>query len=265
LNAQQQLQIANATGFNYQTSGANSIFTAGQVRVTRRFATGMSGMLLYTYSKSIDDASSFNGIGGTTVQYINNLGNERGLSTFDQRNKLTATYLLSSPVGVHGLMRNGGWKTAALAGWTMQGNFTAASGTPLTATIAGNLSNTGGIGSLVGASGGSRAEATGLPITGGDNPYFNLAAFTTPPAGQFGDAGRDTITGPFQVSINAAINRAWRIGESRRQFQLRLSATNALNHVVVTGFGTTVNSATYGLATSASATRVVSLLLRFNF
>jgi hypothetical protein len=221
----------------------------------------MSGMLLYTRSKSIDNASSFNGIGGTTVQYIDNLGLERGLSSFDQRNKLTATYLLSSPVGVHGLMRNGGWKTAALAGWTMQGNFTAASGTPLTATIAGNLSNTGGIGAL----GGSRAEATGLPITGGDTPYFNLLAFTTPPAGQFGDAGRDTITGPFQLSINAALNRAWRIGESRRQFQLRLSATNALNHAVITGFGTTVNSSTYGLATSASATRVVSLLLRFNF
>ena len=131
----------------------------------------------------------------------------------------------------------------------------------LTATIAGNLSNTGGIGAL----GGSRAEATGLSIAGGDNPYFNPAAFTLPPAGQFGDAGRNTIPGPFQFSTNAALNRAWRFGETRRQFQLRLSATNALNHVVVTGFGTTVNSSNYGLATSASSTRVVTLLLRFNF
>jgi hypothetical protein len=104
-----------------------------------------------------------------------------------------------------------------------------------------------------------------LPVTGGSDPYFNLLAFTLPPAGQFGDAGRDTIPGPFLVTTNAALNRAWRIGESRRQFQLRLSATNALNHVVITGFGTTVNSSTYGLPTSASATRVVTLLLRFNF
>jgi carboxypeptidase family protein len=261
LNAQSQLQIANATGFNYQTSGANSIFNAGQVRVTRRFATGMSATLLYTRSKSIDDASSFNGIGGTTVQYIDNLALERGLSTFDQRNQLSFTYLLSSPVGVHGMMRNGGWKTAVLAGWTMQGTITAASGRPLTAAIAGNLSNTGGIGALSG----SRAEATGLPIAGGDNPYFNPAAFTTPPAGQFGDAGRDTIPGPFRFSTNAALNRAWRFGESRHQLQLRLSAINALNHVVVTGFGTTVNSSIYGLATSASSARVVTLLLRFSF
>ncbi len=33
----------------------------------------------------------------------------------------------------------------------------------------------------------------------------------------------------------------------------------------ITGFGTTVGSSTFGLPTSASATRAVSLLLRFNF
>jgi len=261
LDAQQNLQIANASGFNYQTSGATSIFNAGQVRVTRRFATGMSGNLLYTYSKSIDDASSFNGVGGTTVQFINNLALERGLSTFDQRHKLQGTYLLSSPVGIHGFLRNGGWKTHTLAGWTLQNTLAVSSGTPLTAKVGGNLSNIGGIGAL----GGSRAEATGLPIAGTDGAFFNTAAFTAPPAGQFGNAGRDTIPGPMQFSINAAMNRAFRFGESRRQLQLRLSANNVLNHVVVTGYGTTINSSTYGFATAASATRTVTLLLRFNF
>ena len=88
LTAQEQLQIGDATGFNYQTSGANSIFNAGQVRVTRRFARGMSAVALYTFSKSIDNASSFTGTGGTTVQFIDNWNNERGLSSFDQRNRL---------------------------------------------------------------------------------------------------------------------------------------------------------------------------------
>jgi hypothetical protein len=229
--------------------------------VTKRFARGMSFVALYTFSKSIDDASSFSGPGGTTVQFIDNWGNERGLSSFDQRHQLSFTYVLSSPVGVHGMMRNAGWKTSALAGWTMSGGLTAASGEPLTAVVAGNLSNAGGVAAL----GTLRAEATGLPISGGDYPFFNALAFTTPPTGQFGNAGRDTIPGPFQVNLNAAINRAFRFGESRRQLQLRLSANNALNHVYISGFGTTVNSATYGLPTAASATRTVTLLLRFNF
>ena len=186
--------------------------------------------------------------------------NERGLSSFDQRHKIQFTSVISSPVGVHGMMRNGGWKTAALAGWTLQSTFAASSGTPLTAKVGGNLSNIGGTGAL----GNSRAQATGLPIDAGSG-YFNLAAFTTPLAGQYGDAGRDTIPGLFNMSLNSSLNRAFRFGESRRQLQLRLIASNALNHVIVTAVGTTVNSSTYGLPTSASATRTVQLMLRFSF
>ncbi len=261
LNTQEVLQIPDATSFNYETSVGNSTFNAGQVRFTRRFSTGVSGNLLYTYSKSIDDASSFSGIGGTTVQFINNLNLERGLSSFDQRHRLSATFLLSSPVGVRGMMRNGGWKTHALAGWTVNGTVTAATGTPLTALIGGNLSNTGGLANA----GSTRAEATGLPVESSAYPYFNLLAFTTPPAGEFGNAGRDTIPGPFQIGFNAALNRSFRFADSRRTLQFRLSAANALNHVYITSFGTTVNSTTYGLPTAAAATRTVQLLVRFSF
>jgi hypothetical protein len=254
------LSIANATAFSYLTIGANSIFSAGQVRLTRRFSRGISGTLLYSRSKSLDDASGFNGTGGTVVQFINNWGLERGLSTFDQRNSLQTTFLFSSPVGVHGMLRNGGWKTTALAGWTLSGNLALSSGTPLTAYVSGNLANTGGLA----GSGSVRAEATGLPIESGSG-FFNTAAFTIPPTGQFGNAGRDTIPGPTQIGINSSLNRAFRFGESRRQLQLRISANNVLNHIVVTGYGTTVNASNYGLATSASGTRNVTLLMRFNF
>jgi trimeric autotransporter adhesin len=255
----QTLQIANSTGFTYLTSGANSTFNAAQTRITRRFTRGISSTLLYTFSKSIDNASSFTGTGGTLVQFIDNLALERGLSTFDQRHNLQATFLFSSPVGVHGMLRNGGWKTTALAGWTLSGNVSATSGTPLTAYVAGNLSNTGGLAAF----GNVRAQATGLSVAGGN--YFNTAAFTTPVAGEFGDAGRDTIPGPFHWALNASLNRAFRFGDTRRQLQLRINANNVLNHVSITGFGTTVGSSTYGLATAASATRTISVMLRYNF
>jgi hypothetical protein len=223
LNAGSELPIPNATVFNYQTYGANSSYNAGQVRLTRRFQRGMSATALYTFSKSLDDASSFNGPGGTTVQFINDWHLERGLSSFNQTHQLAGTFLLSSPVGVHGMLRNGGWKQHALAGWTLNGTVTANTGTPLTATVGGNLSNIGGNA----ANGSSRAQATGESINGGDNPYFNLAAFTTPVAGTYGDAGRGTITGPFQFGLNMAMNRAFRFGDTRRTLQFRLSANNA--------------------------------------
>jgi len=86
LSAQEHVSISDASAFLYQTYGGNSIFNAGQIRVTRRFMTGMSAVLLYTYSKSLDDASSFTGTGGSTVQFIDDWNLERGLSTFNQPN-----------------------------------------------------------------------------------------------------------------------------------------------------------------------------------
>jgi len=254
--------VSNANAFTYETDHANSIFHAGQVRVTRRFTRGMSAVALYTFSKSIDNASSFTGGGGgTLVQNPLNLSAERGLSTSDQRHRLTLTYMLSSPVGIHGLWRNGGWKTRLFTGWTLNGNFSANSGLPLTAYIAGNLAGTTRGNAI---SGNFRAEATGESIYG-DSGFFNENAFVAPPAGQYGNAGRDTIPGPALISLSGALNRAWRFGDTRRQLQLRISASNVLNHVQITNFGTTVNSATYGIATGASGTRRVTLNLRFNF
>ena len=158
-------------------------------------------------------------------------------------------------------MRNSGWKTKLMTGWFLSGTLTANTGTPLTAKVAGNLSNIGG----TAAFGTGRAQATGQSINAGNDPYFNLLAFHHRCPERTGDAGRDTVPGPTVISFNSSMNRSFRFGESRRQLQLRLSANNALNHVQITGFGTTINSSTYGLATAASATRTVSLLLRLSF
>jgi hypothetical protein len=246
-----------ASGFSYMTDHGNSVFHAGQVRLTRRFSRGMSGNALYTFSKSIDNASTFSGgTGGTIVQNPLNFSAERGLSSFDQRHNLSVGWMLSAPVGIHGLFRNGGFKARLLSGWTLQNTFNIHSGNPLTALISGNLAKQAVSGQL-------RAEATGQSISGGN--YFNLAAFELPPTGEFGNAGRNTITGPILVSLNGNLNRSWRFGETRRTLQLRLQASNVLNHVQITSFGTTVNSTMYGLPTAASGTRNVSLVLRLSF
>jgi hypothetical protein len=259
--AQGGLKINNATSFSYQTQGANSHYQAAQVRVTRRLSRSVSSNALYTFAKGIDDASSFSGTGGTVVQFLDNRALERGLSSFDVRHNLNAGFQLSSPVGVRGLLRNGGWKTQLLKSWNMNGSFNATTGTPLTAKVSGNLSNTGGL-----AGGGSlRAEATGLPIHADGQPYFNTLAFTTPASGQFGNAGRSTIPGLFRLTVNSSLNRSFRFGESRRTLTFTVMASNVLNHVTITSIGTTVNSTNYGLPAAASAPRGITLNSRFSF
>jgi hypothetical protein len=55
-----------------------------------------------------------------------------------------------------------------------------------------------------------------------------------------------------------------RFGE-RRSVDLQLQAQNILNRVSITSWGTTIDSANYGLATGASAMRKMTASVRFRF
>ena len=260
MTSEQNLLIGNAVNFNYDTPVGDSIMHQGQVRLNRRFRNNLSFQLLYTYAKSIDDSSTFGGAGNTVAQNSLDLAAERGLSSFDRRHVLTGTYTWQSPVGIrNGLFQNQPFLEKSLKDWTISGNITAETGTPLTARVLGNLSDTGGTGSI----GSGRAEATGLPVEAGSG-FFNLLAFTTPPPGQFGDAGRNTIPGPGLFSMNLSLARNINLSE-RKRMEIRVDSTNFLNHVNISNVGTVVNSLTYGLPSAAGGMRTLSATIRFRF
>jgi hypothetical protein len=185
---------------------------------------------------------------------------ERGLSSFNQKHTLNLGYMLTSPVSessrgvqIHGVAGR------LLTGWSLNGGLTFRSGSPFTANVLGNLSNSGGTGAV----GSGRADATGLPVSDGVG-FFNLLAFAAPPAGRFGNAARNTIPGPSQLSMNASFGRGFRIDE-RRRLDLRMESNNFLNRVSFTRMGATVNASNYGLATNAAGMRTVTLNLRLRF
>ena len=93
---------------------------------------------------------------------------------------------------------------------------------------------------------------------------LNPAAYSAPLAGQWGNAGRNSITGPMQFSLNASIGRTFRL-KDRLNLDLRVDSTNALNHVSYTGWNTTVNSSQFGLAAGANAMRSLQTTLRLRF
>ena len=260
LTAEQRRQIGNAVGFTFDTSNGNSIYHAAQARLSRRFRRGISGNLLYTFSKSIDNASTFGG-GNVVAQDANNLRAERGLSSFDRRHSLSMSYVFSSPSsGTTSSFAAKGWHGKLVRNWTLSGSITGQSGSPFTATVLGNRSDAGG----TGAAGSSRAEASGLPVEVGTS-LFNLLAFVLPPSGQFGNAGRNTIPGPFSFTTNISLGRDFPIGEGRRSVNLRMDSTNALNIMNVTRVGTTVNASNYGLPLSTGSMRTTQATLRFRF
>lgn len=256
---QRQTQLGNATGFTLDQSVGNSIYNALQIRLNRRFNRGLSFQGFYQFAKSIDDSSTFGGAGNTVAQNWLDISAERGLSSFDVRHQFQMGFVWTSPVAGPGSHMSGETITGRLLkDWQVSGQIVAQTGNPLTARVLGNsqqLAQTGGIGS-------GRAEATGLPISGGE--FFNLNAFTVAPTGTYGDAGRNTIPGPGTVSLNAAFARSFNLSE-RRRIEFRVETTNLLNHVNYTNLYTVVNAVDYGLPSAAAGMRTVQAVVRLRF
>lgn len=252
--------IPYALGFTLDSAIGNSVLHSGNVRLTRRFRGGFTFNARYQYGKSIDDVSTYGGGRTTVVQDNNNLRAERGLSSFDVRHTLDANFVLASPYSRGSRRAAEGMKGVLMRDWTLMTTIRANSGTPLTASVLGNRSDAGGSGVV----GSARADSTGLPVVGGEG-YFNPEAFAVPASNRYGNAGRNTIPGPNLFVVNASLNRSIPIAGERRALEVRAEADNVFNLVNISNFGTTLNSANYGLATNAGQMRRISLELRFRF
>jgi hypothetical protein len=261
-------------GFVYETSGGNSTRQAAQLQLRRRLRSGFTATLQYTYAKAIDDDSQLGGQGhvvsttsttgasqpaaaATVAQNWLDLRAERGLSTFDQRHLLTVQLQYTTGMGLHGGTLLGGWRGTLLKEWTVLSQISTGSGLPETpaysAIVPGTAFTT------------IRPNLTGQPIHQiSAGRYLNAAAFSAPTPGQWGNARRDSITGPNQFSLDASLARTFRLHEPF-SLDVRLDATNLLNHIVFTTWNTTVNSTTFGQPVATNPSRSLQLTGRLRF
>src|SRR5208282_4729319 len=126
--------------FLFETSEGNSIYNGLSVRVRKRLQGGIAVSGVYVYSKSIDDASSIGGGAVVVAQNAMDIAAERGLSSFDQRHKFTGTWIYELPFG-NGkkYVQTGPW-AHVIGGWLWSGDWTFATGTPLSPQIVGSFS-----------------------------------------------------------------------------------------------------------------------------
>ncbi|HTV54533.1 MAG TPA: carboxypeptidase-like regulatory domain-containing protein [Terriglobia bacterium] len=273
------------SGFTYFASNGNSSREAGQIQLRRRLENGLTATLQYTYSKAIDDDSQLGGQGATTpesttvvpwlmlgaaqssgtsqsastiAQNWRDLEAERSLSAFDQRNLLNAQLQYTTGMGVRGGTLMSGWRGTLFKEWTFLMQISAGSGLPETPVYLAPVPGTGVTGSI-------RPEYTGAPLysppAGLD---LNPAAYAAPLAGQWGNAGRYSIIGPAQFSLDASLGRTFRL-RSRYNLDVRLDSTNALNHVTFTTWNTAINGTQFGLPAAANAMRSVQATVRLRF
>jgi hypothetical protein len=258
--------VANAGNFIYDTSGANSIYNSLQVRVQKRLSHGIMINGTYTYAKSIDDASSIGGGTPIVVQDANNLAAEYGLSSFDIRHQVRLNYLYELPFGEGHRFAQKGLSAALLGNWRFSGNIGVQSGTPYTAEVMGtSAANTGSGGVFA-----TRADQICSPnLPAGEIAplhFFDTSCFVAPPAGQLGNAARNTITGPGLFIWNAQFGKTIPFGKDHEhRLDLRWEITNVTNTPNFTGLSTLVNSTTFGQVMGASAMRAMNVVTRFTF
>ncbi|MDQ1472059.1 MAG: hypothetical protein QOJ99_3539 [Bryobacterales bacterium] len=252
-----------------QGSGSgNSFYNSLQLGIEKRLSHGFTVLANYTWSKSIDNVpfgadvtSPMLNAGFTMSPYIPGFKRlDIGPSDFDFTQVLVISYVWQLPLlrGSNALLRN------VLGGWELTGITSAQTGPPITLFAGTDRSQT--------AIGADHVDYNGgLGLTSG--PCANLApcvaylrtgSFVTPALGTYGNLAKGALRGPglFNTDLGAfknfALSERWKI-------QFRAEFFNVFNKANFNNPGTSINSGTFGLITSARDPRIGQLALKVQF
>jgi hypothetical protein len=233
---------------NFMENGYTSIYHGLQVSITQRPWHGLTYVLGYTWSHSIDFASLNR---AAQPQDSNRPALERGNSDLDLRHRLTLALTYNLP-------SRKGWGQL-LEGWQVNSLVTISSGTPWGLTdgfVNGNdISATGEFSdrwNIFGDPANIKASHDGgIPFFDFSTPARSNAAcaahaslsqlqsfgcfaqngtvIVPPDPGQFGNMGRNTFLGPRLDNWDFSLAKTTKIKE-RFDFQLRAEFFNILNH-----------------------------------
>jgi hypothetical protein len=207
-----------------RTNIARSWYNGMTASVNRRFANGLLFQGSYTYGRSRDTwsggligGSDFeNGAGSATNYFLPQ--NELGPSSYDVRHTVVFNAVYQLPFGrsMTGGARRlvNGWQVGVVANY--------ASGIPFTPFIgydyAGDLSSDPNPQKPDWASGFDPAST----IVGSADDWFNANAFILPPAGAYGNVGRNVLRGPDLRMVDLSIFKNTRVSSQNVQFRIEI-------------------------------------------
>jgi hypothetical protein len=209
---------------------ATANYNAFQAKVQKRLSRGLSLLFSYSFSKSLDNASSTDSSSGIGHQDFNNRRLDDSVSAFDRTNVANFSYIYELPFG-RGKPIGGNLKLPVLAqlisGWKISGITSWASGLslPMTCGICTFPANRP---DLIGNPG---AGVTGSTVSR-LNDYFNTSAFAVNQTFAYGTAPRylSSIRGPGQANTNFSAIKDTTFFE-RYRLEFRAEFFNLFNRV----------------------------------
>jgi hypothetical protein len=270
----------------------DSTYHSLQARFEQRPWHGLSYLLAYTWSKSIDNSSELLG-SATEGQYAqdgNNLSGERGLSGFDTRHRLVWSGVYETPI-LSGIRVRAA--RALLSSWQLGTILSIQSGQPFTVYRSGYQSNT----TLI--TGSDRPDLIADPFAAGPvnaNPdatchstisqggraadrtrtvltWVNPCAYSDPNLlGQFrfGTSPRNGVIGPGLVDMDLSIGRSIALFRESQTLSIRADVFNLFNHPNFDPPENVFDSRSFASLTSSNQfgtrpPRQIQLALRYSF
>ncbi len=205
-------------------NAGSSQYSGFQLKVSKRLGQGLWFLVSYNYGHAKSDQGEI-GLASPWPQNSLNVASDYGRSDGDQVHRVVGSFSYNLPFGQgKAYVNTTGILDTLFGGWQFGGILTYGSGFPFTPLISGgDPSNTGTFGSL-------RPNLVGDPHVNnrGPNRWFNTAAYEVPDAYTFGNAPRNSITGPDFLDIDLYLSKQFPLGRDM-SLEFRIETFNVAN------------------------------------
>ena len=223
-------------------------------RLEKRFSKGLSFVASFTHGRALDlknpALDACDGCGpGNTVQNAYNRNAQKGPSD----NNVPLRFALG---GIWDLPFRG-----RIAGhWQVSGIYAVQSGLPFTVDLSFDNANAGTVSLPNRVCNGRLGEPTLLR-------WFDTSCFIAPPSYQFGNEGRNVLTGPGRNNLDLALHRSFHLPiREALTLEARAEAYNLFNHPQFGMPGNTIGNPAVGIISgTAVSARQVQVALRLAF
>ena len=254
-------RFPNVTNISWtETSGA-SAYHSLQTSFEKRFGSGLYFLGNWTWSHGLDNAGGDGGANGPIPQDPTNRRADWGNMNSDIRHRVNLAWNYALPFGPgKALLDDNSWVRFLVGNWEFAGITVLQSGLPFTVSASGSPTNTGA---------GGRAD-----VVPGVDPkvenrtvqqWFNPAAFRIPTAFNWGNLGRNTLTGPPAYNFDLTVVKKFPVTENR-YIVFRSEFFNAFNTPQFTLPASTIGVTGVGtIAATARPSRQIQFALKFVF